>query len=269
MERLEKYIPRDYLGLKILYRRRQFEQLPEVKLVYHKIGGVLQKRVMIGTHKYRLDSDKGRKCMDMYNRRTRLQQELTYYEALWSSHFVGEIPPDCMPHKVNRRLRVTYDQSVVMNKAFFDGLKNDSNTAYPKPKSHYYNGTYYRSAAEKEIAVFLTDSGIPFKYEPEISLVGLSSTVTPDFVLYIEEIDTCIILEHLGIRSSIDYERESKLKYGNFTSAGLVIGMDFLFTHDNEVAVFDLRSLESKLNEAIYELLVCSRISITSKAPYN
>ncbi len=140
---------------------------------------------------------------------------------------------------------------------YYKKVPEDSVWDFPGTKKRFY----YKKVPE--------DSGIPFKYEPEISLVGLSSTVTPDFVLYIEEIDTCIILEHLGIRSSIDYERESKLKYGNFTSAGLVIGMDFLFTHDNEVAVFDLRSLESKLNEAIYELLVCSRISITSKAPYN
>ena len=60
-----------------------------------------------------------------------------------------------------------------MNKEFFDSLKNDANSKYPKPTNNPFNGIYYRSAAEREIAIFYTEMGIPYKYEPEIMMKGL------------------------------------------------------------------------------------------------
>lgn len=60
-----------------------------------------------------------------------------------------------------------------MNRDFFDSLKNDDNKKYPKKPFNYFNGIYYRSSAEREIAVLYTELGIPFKYEPTIKLAGM------------------------------------------------------------------------------------------------
>lgn len=256
MERIDKYIPKEYLALRINYRRIMLAELPVVKLTEHTLYGVPTKRISIDNHRYNLNTPAGENCMEIYKQRKLCEQELRCYEAIWEAHFTDEPLQECMPHNVNRLLRVSYNQQVVMNKAFFDSLKNDADTRHPKPSYYPFKGIFYRSAAERDIAVFLDDMGIPFKYEPEISLTGLNYTIHPDFVIYIEEIDTCIIIEHLGIKNSSDYIRDNKIKYGNYTGAGLISGVDFLFTHDTDNLPFDIRGLISALNNAIYQLLI-------------
>ena len=73
---------------------------------------------------------------------------------------------------------------MILNKAFFDSLENDANKEYPKYNNYYFNGIYYRSAAERDIAIFYTIIGMPFKNEPNITLIGLNKAVNPDFVIY-------------------------------------------------------------------------------------
>lgn len=165
-----------------------------------------------------------------------------------------------MPRKVTRTLAVDYDKHVVMNKAFFDSLINDSNTKHPKQFGYFFNGINYRSASERDIAILYTELGIPFKYEPSISLAGLSNPINTDFVLYIRELDTCKFHEHFGMKESSDYLRMTKVKYGNYTNAGLVPDLDILFTHDTEEMPFDIRYLLTKLNSSIYGSLICSRL---------
>lgn len=54
------------------------------------------------------------------------------------------------------------------------------------------------------------------------------------------------------MKDSSDYLRITKLKYGNYTNAGLIPELDILFTHDVEDMPFDIRYLSAKLNTAIY-----------------
>ena len=53
------------------------------------------------------------------------------------------------------------------------------------------------------------------------------------------------------MKDSSDYLRMTKVKYGNYTNAGLIPELDILFTHDVEDMPFDIRYLYAKLNTAI------------------
>ena len=144
-----------------------------------------------------------------------------------------------------------------MDKSYFDSLKNDDNTKYQKYKSNLFNGIYYRSAAERDIAIYYTEMGIPFKYEPSIMISGLTKAINPDFVLYIKELDSCKFHEHLGMKDYADYLRDTKVKYSNYLGAGLIPDVDIIFTHDNDDAPFDIRYLSAKLNSAVYGSIIC------------
>ncbi len=256
MEMTNRYIPREYLALKINYCRKQLAGLPEVVLHEHNVDGVLVKRVTAGGHRHNLDSVKGKQLYDVWLKRDVLASELHLYETIWDCCFKGS-PPDFCARKVIRTLAVDYDKRIVMDKAFFDSLKNDANTKHPKTSGYFFNGINYRSAAEREIAIFYTEMGIPFKYEPEITLLGLPYTINPDFVLYLKELDTCKFHEHLGMKHSADYMRDTKTKYGNYTGAGLITDIDVLFTHDTDSMPFDIRYLAAKLNSAVYGTILC------------
>lgn len=258
MEFINKYIPREYLALKINYCRQRLEELPKSSIQTHVKEGVLIKRIAVGSHRYNLDSPEGRKYYKLWLERDEHERHIKILNSIWNYYFKDPPSSDCRPVKAERILTVGYGKQVVMDKAFFDDLKNDVNTKHPKYRNYYFNGTYYRSAAERDIAVFYTEMGIPFKYEPELWLAGMAQPIYPDFVIYIKELDTCIIHEHIGIKNSVDYLRDIKIKYNNYVDAGLLSGEDFIFTYDTERIHFDIRCLPVELNTAVYAITISS-----------
>ncbi len=256
MEYLDKYIPREYLALKINYCRKQLEQLPKVTLHERKINGSLKTRIIVDDHRYCLDTQTGKDYYEKLLLKNELERELDVYEAVWRYRYSDPVP-EFIPEKTFRTLYIDAATPVIMNRQYFDSLKNDANTYYRKPEYFQYNGTYYRSAAEKSIAVFYTEMGIPFKYEPEVMLSGLRKPVFPDFVPYIKEIDSCKFHEHFGIMGSSDYIRDSKIKFGNYTNAGLLQDLDFLFTYSTDDTILDTRYLLSKLNSLVFGSMLC------------
>jgi hypothetical protein len=259
MDISNRYIPREYLALKINYCKKILAELPEVKVYGHKVNGLESKRYIVGNHRYESNSAMGQKLRNILTLREETERTLEVFNVLWNSYFHGQPPLSLMPHKVIRTLAVDYDKHVVMDKAYFDSLINDSNTKHPKQTSYFFNGINYRSASERDIAILYTELGIPFKYEPSVSLAGLPKPINTDFVLYIKELDTCKFHEHFGMKDSSDYLRVTKIKYGNYTNAGLIPDLDILFTHDTEEIPFDIRYLLAKLNSSIYGSLLCSR----------
>ena len=259
MELFNTYIPREYLALKINYLRQQLEELPVVTLHKYSSGGNNQFRVVVNNHKYGSETEKGKENIKLMHCRERLADELNVYQAIWDANFKYDPPADCEPHAANRVVYVDTNKPVIMNKEYFDSLENDADTSYAKPDNYEFNGIKYRSAAEKEIAIFYTESGIPFKYEPKVFLKGLAKPVFPDFVPYFTEIDTCKFHEHFGMTGSSDYFKVSKLKFGNFMNAGLIQDLDVIFTTSNDDTSFDPRHLSAKLNAAIYGTIIISK----------
>lgn len=257
MEIIDKYIPREYLALKINYCRWQLKQLPKASIHERMLDGSLKKRIIVDKQRFSLDSRTGKELLEKMELRETVERELSVYEAMWNLYFRDSIP-EFEPMKTVRTLYTGSNSPVIMNKAYFDSLKNDANKNHPKPSFYLFNGTYYRSEAERSIASFYTDMGIPFKYEPEVMLAGLRKPVFPDFVPYFKEIDSCKFHEHFGIMTSSDYIRDSKIKFGNFTNAGLLQDLDFLFTYSASDTVLDTRYLHAKINTLLFGSLVCS-----------
>jgi len=253
---VDSSIPREYLALKINYLRQQLDLLPEVKLHVHNVSGERIKRVSFDNHRHNLDTPTGKDLYDNWIKRDQIERQLRIYEAIWEGNFKGLPLPECVPHKVTRTLCIDAYHRVNMDKAFFDSLENDANKKYAKPKDYPFNGIYYRSSAEREIAIFYTEMGIPFKYEPAMLIKDIPTFSFPDFVLYIPELDNCKIHEHFGMKDSASYLKITKNKYFNYTNAGLVPELDIIFTHDVEAIPFDIRYVAAKLNTAIYGTMI-------------
>lgn len=256
------YMPREYLSLKINYCRQQLALMPVVSLQRIKKEDNEKLRVCVDNHKFISNSAEGKKYLSLYKERECIERELRLYEAVWESFFIGEPSNDCTPLMANRTIWVDTNKQVILNKTYFDSLKNDANKKFPKPLIYKFNGIYYRSAAERDIAIFYTEMGIPFKYEPEVFLKGLVKPVYPDFVPYIKEIDACKFHEHFGMKDYSDYLRTIGVKFSNFANAGLIQDLDVLFTYSNDDSVVDPRHLSSKLNSAIYGTICISKTDI-------
>ena len=259
MELTNRYIPREYLALKINYCKKQLAELPEVKLYNYKVNGGIDKRIVVGDHKYSVNSVKAQEYNKILLLRDEINRHLQVYEAIWNCCFKGAPLPEFEPRKIIRTLSVDYNNRVIMNKAYFDSLQEDGNSKHPKNSNYMFNGINYRSSSERDIAILYTELGIPFKYEPSVSLVGLPNPINPDFIIYIEELDTCKFHEHLGMKDSSDYLRVTKIKYGNYTNAGLIPDLDILFTNDTNEMPFDIRYLLAKLNASIYGSMISGK----------
>ena len=257
----------EYLALKINYCRMQLEQLPEVKLQTHNKRRGTDDKILIDGHRYDPKSSNGKKYLNSLQYRDSLQRKLDYYESVWNCKY-KDIPfPECEPHKVVRTLFTANGSGIIMNKEFFDSLKNDANTKYAKPHNYPFNGIYYRSAAEREIAIFYTEMGIPFKYEPEMTIMGVPGFIYPDFVIYIPELDNCKIHEHFGMKESSRYLNTTCNKYQNYTNAGLVPELDVIFTHDVEEIPFDIRAVSAKVNASIYTTMIGTKQPLNTQQP--
>ena len=257
MEYLDKYIPREYLALKINYCKKQLAELPVVKINECLKNGSLTQKVIVDKHRYNIDSQNGREYLSCGLLRKELKRELALLEAVWNYYYKTPVPT-LEYNNAGRMILVSNNNPVVMNKAYFDSLKNDANDNYPKPSFYPFNGTLYRSASEREIAIFYTEMGIPFKYEPEVFLNGLRKPVYPDFVPYFKEIDSCKFHEHLGMMGSSDYIRDSKIKFGNYTNAGLLPGIDYMFTYSAEDTALDPRFLLASINSLVFGSMICN-----------
>ncbi len=257
MEYMDKYIPQEHLALKINFCKKRLRELPKVSMQEHRVRGVIIPKITMDNHKFNLDSDKGRELYSAMIERDHLEQQLKIYEAIWNCYYKMP-PPEYDPPEIVRKIRTGNNETTIMDKAFFDNLKNDANKQYPKPMIYPFNGIQYRSDAEREIAIFYTETGIPFKYEPEMHLYGINRPVYPDFVLYIPELETCKFHEHYGMMSFAKYIRDAKIKCSSYIDAGLLLDQDVFFTYNTEDQPLDIRYIAAKLNGIIYGNLISS-----------
>ena len=246
------YIPREWLALKINACRMALEVLPEATIILKKIRNRKVPVCIVAHHTYTNSRDIGKKYFAIAEKRQSYKALLEESECKWHTYFQGAVPEDLTPHKVVRKLNTGNNQTVTINKEFFDSLENDADPEYPESKRYYFNGVYYRSVAEKDIAEFYTINNIPFKYEPEIWISGMNKPIHPDFVIYIKEIDCCKFHEHIGMMSHVQYLRTTRNKYLMYIDAGLIPDQDILFTYDTADQPFDIRTLWPRLNAMVY-----------------
>ena len=252
---LEPYIPKEYLALKINYCKQKLAELPEVVVTQRTIQGKKTEVCVSNSHYYRANSRVGKELQSVYKSREQIQCDLYKLEGLWKSAFRGFPPADIEPRKIIRSYLNNNDEPVIMDSQFFAKLKNDADPYYPDNKKYLYNGIFYRSTAEADIARFYTEQGIPFKYEPELWIKGLNYPIYPDFVFLIKELDLCKFHEHFGMKNFANYAQSLQVKSTNYSNAGLVMDFDVINTYNFDSVPFDLRMLHTKINHAVYDSL--------------
>ena len=247
---------REYLALRINYCKTGLAKLPVVKIASRTVRGENVKVCIVGDHVYRCYSNSGNRYVDIAQKRVALESELMRLEGIWNSQFICPVPEDYQPHNVIRKINVGNNELVNLDKEYFDSLKNDANPNYRENKRYQFNGIFYRSIPEREIAIYYTEHGIPFKYEPEVWVAGLKKPIHPDFVLYFRELNLCKFHEHLGLMNKVGYLRDLDIKRDNYTNAGLITDLDVLFTYDMEDLPFDTRVLAPTINQAVFKSML-------------
>ena len=96
---------------------------------------------------------------------------------------------------------------------FFDSLKECSNRR-EYLNDYRHNNIRMRSRAETIVADCLDKLGLTYKYEPAIVVGG--EIVHPDFVVYIEALDQCVIIEFMGMIDDYDYAYTALKKTGRY-----------------------------------------------------
>lgn len=252
---LEPFVPREYLALQINYCKQQLAILPEVNMGFHTVRGERKIIFKYDNHKIGATTQNGKELQRIYEQREELLSKLSILEGLWNSRFRCAPPPYIRPRKIQRKLFISSTESVVIDSKFFESLKNDADPNHRESKTCFYNGIYYRSTAEVDIARYYTENGIPFKYEPEIWLKGLNRPIYTDFVILIRELDLCKFHEHIGMKNSADYNRITAIKYNNYSGAGLVPELDSFYTYDLPGIPFDLRTVPINVNSVVHSSL--------------
>ena len=256
MQILTPYISKEYLALRINYCKQQLAALPEVVMTKRIIRGKPVDVLLTDSHCYRAGSEAGKDLLNACIFREELLCDLSKFEGLWHSSFRGEPPSDIEPRKIIRSFQGANNETIIMNGKFFDSLRNEANTYHPEHKTWFYNGSYYRSSAERDIARFYTEQGIPFKYEPEIRIAGLPYAIYSDFVILIKELDLCKFHEHFGMMNSANYVRDAQTRCSNYSQAGLIPDFDVICTYNFSNMPFDTRTLHAKLNQVVYDTLL-------------
>ena len=117
MEYLDKYIPKEYLALKINYCKKRLAELPPVRVITTKSHGIQTVKVRSGPHRFNLSSASGKELYNTAIEREELERDLAVYEAIWNRYYVSP-PPQYVPPKIARTLKTGDGGQVVMNKQF-------------------------------------------------------------------------------------------------------------------------------------------------------
>ena len=236
--------------LRLRYLQRLLKRLPEGNIVAHVSHGKKYKRVHIRSYPNHPEYT-GRYFSANRLPGIELAKQVEQYESV--SNEIKDIRKQLI--RLSREERVRSDlkrrgEPVHLNREYYDELKKteDSNT-YPKPQNAIeHNGILMRSRGEKIIAQHLDKLQLEYCYEPS---VRLKTGFSPDFAVYIPEIDKVFFIEFMGALSDRDYLYKAGEKFKTCAHNDLIVGRDVLFIceTDNEAADMDL--LDAMINALI------------------
>lgn len=105
------------------------------------------------------------------------------------------------------------------------------NPAFPEHRIHETkSGKHVRSKSEVLIADMLYDSGIDFKYEPQLMIGG--KLYYPDFEILHPTLEILIWWEHLGLLDDPNYVFKSMEKTESLARGGIVQGKNLIITKE-------------------------------------
>ena len=114
MEYLDKYIPKEYLALKINYCKKRLRELPKTSMEEHHVRGLVIPKIRIANHKINLNSARGQELFAALIERENLEQQLKIYEAIWDCNYKTP-PPEYDPPKIVRTIRTGNNEKTVMD----------------------------------------------------------------------------------------------------------------------------------------------------------
>ena len=113
---------------------------------------------------------------------------------------------------------------------------------YKMPGHVTLKGDRVRSKSELIIANMLQTMKIPYHYEEEMVIGGI--TVAPDFHIYVRSESRFVILEHFGRMFDAGYQAEYGRKVGLYISNGYMPGRDLFMTYDDKDGNLDTQRIE-------------------------
>ena len=115
-----------------------------------------------------------------------------------------------------------------------------------------------RSRAELIVAEVLDELRLQYKYEPAMEINGV--VYFPDFIVYIEAIDSCFVIEVLGMADNIEYMMNNSGKLAKYAGAGLIINGNLLLIAGTASYVPDTDEVYNcvvdMVNHAVWNALV-------------
>ena len=234
-----KLLPKELHALEINYLKKRLEEIPAAKVTLVHRNKKTYKVVLSNGHQYSVHSPEGAALSQIAEERVRLQQQLVILQTTWDAVYFEKVPQMVLPHPVRRVFLGYGRQPILMDREFFDSLTAESNPLYTEHKKYHFNGIYYRSKAEREIAKVYTDLGVEFKYEPAVLLNNSAKYTYSDFVCWDDITQSCYFHEHLGINSLADYAHKAVTTISNYTSAGVLANVDVIYTFEDDDLTFD------------------------------
>lgn len=207
----------EYLNLKFNYCNKKLAALPKISKGFHRGIPVFWIKQFSEDGKYKLKeirytSKKAPRLGEIEILRKKLTEEITALQ-----HTNGVDPQNA--------LRLKSSNKSNLNGAFYKQLTGESNMQKNTSK-YVHKGIHMRSRAELIVAEVLDELHLQYKYEPGIDING--TTYYPDFVVYIEAIDSCFIIEVLGLTDDPEYMFNNANKLVTYAGAGIYINSNLL-----------------------------------------
>ncbi len=250
-----RLLPKELHALEINYIKSRLADMPAAKITLRHRNNRALRYVYCDGHLYLISTPQGSELAAIANERSTLTRELAELQSAWDAAYFEKVPEMVMPRPMERYFVGYGGQRVRMDRSFYDSLTAESNPRFLEHKTFFYNGIYYRSKSEREIARTYTDLGIEFKYEPAVLLNGSKTYTYSDFVCWDRITQSCFFHEHMGMNALADYAHRAVTAISNYTSAGVLAGVDIIYTFEDEDFYFD-----PELTVAQASLLIQNRL---------
>ena len=113
------------------------------------------------------------------------------------------------------------------------------------------SGNMLRSKSEMLIDAALYSHGICFRYECELSINGVK--YYPDFMIFRPSDGKIVYWEHLGALDNPAYSKKSFEKMYNYSTAGIVLGVNLIVTVETENEPLKMADVEHDIRRFILQ----------------
>lgn len=214
------------------------------KVIHHNGYEVIRK-ICDGKEvsEHRLSTSKGQLLFTEYQENKRACELYEEGRKLWKKRYSEEIPlPD---------IDIIKERNPYRSDKFFEALKPTGEASY---------GTDFKTklgmtVAQKVIISVLEQNNLPFKYQPTITVDGI--TRYADFVICVPWLYSCFPLEHFEtgrVGNSRKSDSRCSVTINRYINEGMIPGIDFLITSNGNKRRFDAELFEKVLANFINQM---------------